>query len=360
MTTPAFDIIAQRNRLTRLELREFSMTGRRFARVRINDGRPVATVILSLRAEGGITGAQPNYLSSLEQGSGPANDPTQYAYGKLHLSEAHALAKGDNIRVAVIDTTVDARHPDLAGAIAATYDATGVADKPHYHGTGVAGVIAAHGKLTGAAPSVQVLAITAFGPKQSWKGMSWDIWKGIDWAGTSRADIVNMSFTGPADPEQHKLLAALQQKGIVLIAAAGNDGPTAAPAYPAAFPEVIAVTATDSNDNLFNKANRGTHIAVAAPGVAILVASPGGTYVMRTGTSFAAPQVSGVAALLLERNRRLDPAAVRSILTATARDLGPVGPDDQFGSGLVDALGALESASPKTSDVSGTINPPAN
>jgi len=360
ITTPALDAIAQRNRLTRLELREFSMTGRRIARVRINDGRAVASVIQSLQAEAGIAGAQPNYLYSLEQGSGPASGPPQYAYGKLHLSQAHALARGESIRVAVVDTMIDVTHPDLAGTVAATFDATGLASKPHFHATGVAGVIAAHGTLTGAAPSVQILAVTAFGPKQSWKGLTSDILAGLDWAGASKADIVNMSFSGPANPEMHILLTSLQQKGIVLIAAAGNEGPRAPAAYPAAFPEVIAVTATDSDDNLYAQANRGSHIAVAAPGVAILAASPGGSYQHRSGTSFAAPQVSGIAALLLERNRKLDPIAIRTILMTTAHDLGPPGKDDQFGAGLVDAMSAVEAAGERSTDVSARSAQPSN
>ena len=127
----------------------------------------------------------------------------------------------------------------------------------------------------------------------------------------------------------------------MLVAAAGNAGPHSRPLYPAADPEVIAVTATDADDKLFDQANRGTHIAVAAPGVAILAAAPDEGYRMQSGTSFAAAQVSGVAALLLERNRKLDPAAIRRILMSTARDLGPPGHDDQFGSGLVDAFSAV-------------------
>jgi hypothetical protein len=359
VTTPALDAIAQRNRLTRLELREFSMTGRRIARVRINDGRAVPSVIQSLQTEIGIAGAQPNYLFALEQaGSDPAADPTQYAYGKLHLSQAHALVRGSNVRVAVVDSMIDATHPDLAGAVAAAFDATG-SGKPHFHGTGVAGVIAAHGKLTGAAPAVQILAATAFGTRDS-RGTGMDILKALDWAGISRADIVNMSFTGPLDQEQQLQIKALRQRGAVLIAAAGNEGPSAPSAYPGAFPEVIAVTATDSDDALFDKANRGAYVALAAPGVAILVASPGGAYQMRSGTSFAAPQVSGIAALLLERNRKLDPSEVRSILTATAHDLGPPGRDDQFGAGLVDALSAVESAGMQPTEVSARGAQPAN
>ena len=114
----------------------------------------------------------------------------------------------------------------------------------------------------------------------------------------------------------------------------------------------------DADDRLFDKANRGTHIAVAAPGVAILAAAPGESYQMQSGTSFSAAQVSGVAALLLERNRQLDPVAIRRILTSTARDLGPAGHDDQFGSGLVDAFSAVESAAPKASEVSGSAAAP--
>jgi subtilisin family serine protease len=220
-------------------------------------------------------------------------------------------------------------------------------------------VIAAHGKLTGAAPSVQILAVAAFGSKAS-NGSSMNILKGLDWAGTSDSDVVNMSFAGPADSELHTMLAALRRKGITLIAAAGNAGSKSPPLYPAADAEVIAVTATDSEDRLFDRANRGAHIAVAAPGVAILAAAPNESYQLQTGTSFAAAQVSGVAALLLERNRKLDPAAIRRILMSTARDLGPAGHDEQFGSGLVDAFGAVQSAAPRSSDLSGSAAPPAS
>ncbi len=166
-----------------------------------------------------------------------------------------------------------------------------------------------------------------------------------------------MSFAGPSDGEMQLMLSALQKKGTVLIAAAGNAGPNAKPLYPAAYPDVIAVTATDADDKLFNRANRGTHIAVSAPGVAILAAAPGASYQMQSGTSFAAAQVSGIAALLLERNPKLDAAAIRRILMSTARDLGTPGHDDQFGSGLADAFGAVESAAPKSSDVSSAAGP---
>jgi subtilisin family serine protease len=190
---------------------------------------------------------------------------------------------------------------------------------------------------------VKLLSIQAFGTTRS-EGTSFNILKGLEWAVKQNADIINMSFAGPADPALQVLLAAARQKGVVLIAAAGNAGPRSRPLYPAADPNVIAVTATDPDDRLFDRANRGTHIAVAAPGVNVLVATPDGGYELTSGTSVAAAEVSGVVALMLERNRTLDPGEVRRLLTATARDLGPVGPDDQFGAGLVDAYGALSAA----------------
>jgi hypothetical protein len=349
----AVDAIARKYRLTRLDVQDFTLTRHRLARLRINDGRPVGAVIRSLQSDERILGAQPNYLYAMQQAAASGADPAQYSLAKLHLPEAHALAKGEHVLVAVVDTAIDAAHPDLAGVVAASFDATGAADKPHPHGTGIASLIAAHGKLTGAAPAVRLLAAHAFSSAAS-DGTSLNILKGLDWAGKSKASVVNMSFAGPADAELHAMLAALRANGAVLIAAVGNAGPKSAPLYPAADPNVIAVTATDADDKAFAQANRGTHIAVAAPGVNILAAAPDGAYLMQSGTSFAAAQVSGIAALLLERNPKLDAASIRRILMATAHDLGVPGHDDQFGSGLADALAAVKAASPKSSEVSGS------
>src|SRR5262249_4535163 len=137
-------------------------------------------------------------------------------------------------------------------------------------------------------------------------------------------------------------------KGMVLFAAAGNEGPQAAAAYPAAYAEVIAVTATDADDKLLNVANHGSYIAVAAPGVDIFVAAPGGNYEFTTGTSVATAHVSGVAALLIAPNPSLTPDAVKAILMKTAKDLGPPGRDDDFGAGLVDAYEAVLTQAPAT------------
>ena len=167
------------------------------------------------------------------------------------------------------------------------------------------------------------------------------ILKGLDYAAAHGAQIINMSFAGPKDALIERGIAATAAKGIVMVAAAGNAGPKSPPLYPAANPNVIAVSATDAQDKLFAASNRGGYIAVAAPGVDIFLPAPDEKYQMTSGTSFSAAYVSGLAALMLERNPALKPDDVRAILTKTARDLGAPGRDDLFGAGEADAYAAV-------------------
>ena len=341
---PTQDAIAARHNMTRLETRSFRLTGRTLHRWRLDGGGTVASMIRGLNREPQIAGAQPNYLYELTQDNTAAANGAQYAAEKLRLAEAHQFATGRGILVAVIDSGVDASHPELTGAVTANFDSSKDDTKPHPHGTGMAGAIAAHGTLLSGAPAVKLLTVRAFGPKaNSAQGTTFDIVKGLDWAAEQGARIVNMSFAGPPDPRMHDALLKAARKGMVLIAAAGNAGANSAPLYPAADPNVIAVTATDAKNALFLGANRGNHIAVAAPGVDVLVPAPEGSYQLTTGTSVAAAEVSGVAALLIERDPALTPSELRRILMNSARDLGPKGRDRDFGSGLVDALQAVKS-----------------
>ncbi len=164
---------------------------------------------------------------------------------------------------------------------------------------------------------------------------------GIDWAIKKGAKIINMSFAGPDDPMLQLALQKAHDKGVILIAAAGNLGPKSPPLYPAADPNVIAVTATDAKDQLLPQANQGSYLSVAAPGVDILEPAPNGGYQVTTGTSVAAAHVSGIVALLLEHDPTLNAAAVRDILTSSAKHHAPKGRDDQFGWGVVDPYRAL-------------------
>jgi hypothetical protein len=354
LTQQAIDTLARRHRLVRLESQAIGLTSTTFHRWQISDQRSVADVVRALEADTGVRAAQPNYRFTLQQTQAGAAGEYQYALAKLRLPEAHRLATGGSVLVAVIDNGIDTTHPELADVIADSFDATGRPALPAQHGTGMAGTIAAHARLTGTAPAARILAIRAFAPSgKTDESTSLAVLRSIDWAVANGARVINMSFAGPQDPEQALVLAAAAKKGVVLVAAAGNAGPKSPPLYPAADPNVIAVTATDPDDKLFVQSNRGRYIAVAAPGVDIVAPAPSGTYQFTTGTSVAAAQVSGIVALLLEAKPGLTPSAVRKALLSTARDLGPKGRDDQFGAGLADAYGAVQSltASPASAPV---------
>jgi subtilisin family serine protease len=345
------DAAARRLGLTPIETQDLALSGGRLVHFRISRG-DVSDAIRTLETEK-IGIAQPNYVFQLQQDAvvaalpPPNRDPAQYVINKLHLHDAHAIASGANVTVAVIDSLIDTTHPDLAGSVAGQFDAVAATDKPDEHGTGMSGAIAAHRRLLGVAPRARILAIHAFTPdaKHPQQATTQSIVAGIDWAISNGARIINMSFAGPYDPVLQLALKKARDKGVVLIAAAGNMGPQSPPLYPAADENVIAVTSVDEKDKLMPQANQGPHVALAAPGVNVLEAAPRASYNFTTGTSVAAAHVSGVAALILERNPGIDPATLEDALFTTARDLGAAGRDPQFGYGLVDpyrALNALE------------------
>ena len=258
------DALQRRYRLTRIESQTFQLSNATLYRWRIPDRRSVATVVRALEGDRLVASAQPNYLFTLQQSEAKSEgDPAQYELAKLHLPQAHTLARGGNVLVAVIDSGVDANHPELAGSIAESFDALAIPAAPHQHGTAIAGLIAAHGKLMGSAPDAKILAARTFDPKgPGAEGTTFNILKSIDWAAMHGARIINMSFAGPLDPAIHRSLEAAHKKGIILVAASGNAGANSPPLYPAADPNVIAVSATDAEDKLFGQSNRGRHITV--------------------------------------------------------------------------------------------------
>ena len=242
-------------------------------------------------------------------------DVAQYAVAQLRLPQAHTLARGMNVTIAVIDSGVDVKHPELANSVADTFDALGSKEGPHVHGTGIAGAIVAHARLMGSAPEARLLAIRAFGAGANGaESTSYVILKALDYAAEHGAQIINMSFAGPKDPMIERGIAATASRGILMVAAAGNAGAKSPPLYPAANPNVIAVSGTDAQEKLFAASNRGNHIAIAAPGADIFLPAPDEKYQITSGTSFSAAYVSGVAALMLERNPALKPNDLRAIL----------------------------------------------
>jgi len=338
------DELARRHGLVRLQSQNFTLIDSTIGLFRIAGRRAAETVSRELAADANVRSVQPNfrYVLQDQKAALTEGDPGQYAVAELRLPEAHKLADGANVTIAVIDSGIDTKHPELADSIADSFDALGSKEGPHVHGTGVAGAIVAHARLTGSAPAARILAIRAFGKASSGaESTSFVILKGLDYAAAHGAQIVNMSFAGPKDALVERGIAALAGKGIVMVAAAGNAGAKSPPLYPAANANVIAISATDAQDRLFTASNRGGYIAVAAPGVDLFLPAPDEKYQITSGTSFSAAYVSGLAGLMLERDPALKPEQLRAILMKTARDLGSPGRDDLFGAGEADAFAAV-------------------
>ena len=372
----AIDDIIARNRLERIASWRFRLTNSIIYRYRITDGRSVPTVVAALEQDQSVQAAQPNYIYTLQQPvaevagglkssevpqalpASSAGLPQQYAVDAINLREARRLADGSDVVVAVIDSGIDTTHPEVSGTVSDSFDAIGGEARPDLHGTAMTGAIAAHGQLMGIAPKAHVVAVRAFAgaqpagspaAKPSAQGTTFHVLRGLDWSFERQARIVNMSFAGPKDPALSRMMAAAHDKKMVLIAAAGNAGAAAAPLYPAADPSVIAVTATDARNGLYQGSNRGRYIAVASPGVDVLVAAPNGGYDFTTGTSVATAHVSGLVALMLQRQPDIDPERVRALLTSSGRLLervtAPDGAEER--PALIDASAAVHAAEAK-------------
>ncbi len=310
---------------------------------RIEDQRPVQAVITALSSDPRVMLVQRNMVYQRQSGAARA---AQYGFDMVGVPSAHELATGRGVKIAIIDSGVDREHGDLAGAVGEAFDATGNKDgKPDVHGTAIAGIIRARGLVSGVAPDATLLAVRAFftAPRSELpQSTSFILLRALDWSIQHGARVINMSFAGSRDAVIERAVAAAARRNVILVAAAGNGGPKAAPAYPAAYPEVIAVTAHDSADRLYTYANHGTYISVAAPGVDILVPALRNGHMFMSGTSMAAAYVSGILALMLERAPQLQPEDAMRVLTETAQDLGDAGPDASFGAGRVQARAALD------------------
>jgi subtilisin family serine protease len=345
--------LGQDLRLQLLSSDAVPLLGSTFHRYRIPDGRQVRNVVIALSRNGAVARVQPHYLFTLSDdapkadaapqpataapAAAPAQNPMQYSATALHLPEAHRIAKGQAVLIAVIDSGVDVGHPELVGASVDSIDTLGETIVPDAHGTGMVGAIIARRDMTG------VLALRAFGGQKT-EGTTLTIIKALDKAVEAKARIINMSFAGPGDPALARALFSAREKGAALIAAMGNAGPKAPPAFPAADPNVLAVTAVDQGGKLFANANVGPYVGLATPGVDILLPSPNGAYQMATGTSVAAAHASGEAALLLEKAPDLPPLELRSLMVSTAVPV-PSTRLDQTGGGLANPLAALEKLS---------------
>jgi subtilisin family serine protease len=227
----------------------------------------------------------------------------EYALRKVNASQAWSITTGSAaVKVAVLDTGVDDTHSELAGKVTQgpNYTSSPAADS-YGHGTEVSGVIAGRTNnnyfMASLGWNTSILAVKVLDDTGS--GDSVSIAQGIRWATDNGAQVINMSLSGPsASSAVSNAVAYAISHNVVVVAAAGNDS-SSVPTYPASYPGVISVAATDRNDNLANYSNRGPWVTMAAPGSGILTISPGEKYAVVSGTSFAAPEVAAAAALVL-------------------------------------------------------------
>ncbi|HEX7744290.1 MAG TPA: S8 family serine peptidase [Micromonosporaceae bacterium] len=323
--------------------------------VKVRTTRAAAELLRDLRKDPAVQSVSLDYRRRVTA----APNDEYYTYGDqkylntVRLPQAWDRTKGSTSQViAIADTGVDTAHPDLVGRIVAGYNAISPGSAPaddNGHGTMVAGIAAANTNngigvagvaWTGRVMPVKVLDRNGF-------GFDSDVAEGVTWAADHGAKIVNLSLGGPTDsPALHDAMKYAVGKGAVVVVAAGNEGDDT-PQYPAAYPEVLAVGATDTAGNLTDFSSSGDWIDVAAPGFGIVSTYPkafSGTYppyAIGDGTSLSAPIASGVAALVRTMYPTLTPAQVMGRLRATARDAGPRGIDPYYGYGVLDAYSAV-------------------
>lgn len=244
-------------------------------------------------------------------------------------------------RIGMVDSALDLDDPALDGRkirrqrVHQSQPGAGEAE----HGTAVASLLvgAPDSAFPGLLPESELIAADVF--SRDSKGRLFTdaarLATGLDWVASQKPAVINISITGPDGAVLRTAVRRLLRSGIALVAAAGNLGPDAPAQYPAAYPDVAAITAVDRELRVYPKANRGTYVTLAAPGVGIWTSGARGAGVFREGTSFAAPFATASLALLKLREPKLSPAVLLKRLKNKARDLGPPGNDPTFGWGLV-------------------------
>jgi hypothetical protein len=280
--------------------------------------------------------AAPSARIDLHHIYGFAEGPRLYAAGLVGDDPARSCALRSPVKVGIIDGPLNTGHPALQGVETVTTSVLETGEKPvsRDHGTAVAALIAGQdASFRGFAPGARIYAVTAFAAKGGGSARLEAVAKGLDWMAGQGVRIVNLSMEGSPNTAFEDILSRARSAGLVMVAAAGNEG-TSAPRYPAASDHTIAVTAVDAAGRAYPRANTGAHLDFAAPGVDLYVAKGvGGGY--RSGTSYAAPIVTALVARL--GSSSLDSALQG--LRRNARDLGTSGPDTQFGFGLIQTGG---------------------
>ncbi len=303
----------------------------------IPEGTDRASLVARLSGDPRIRLAQP--LQSFATRTGDYNDPyvdLQRGFQRMDVGDAHSWSRGEGVKVAIIDTGADTEHPDLRGRIAATdnfVDADAVQFRSDRHGTEMAGVIAAVANnregIVGIAPGARLLVFKACwqvrADADAARCNSFTLARALVAALDAHAQVINLSLAGPKDPLLSELIREGLRRGVLFVGAAAS-GPTGGESL-LHQPGVIEVASEESDTRAS---------LLYAPGHEILTLMPGGHYDFATGDSIATAQVTGVVALLLEKNHGLSAAAAGQVLRETSTGTGAAGASEH-----VDACGAV-------------------
>lgn len=314
--------------------------GREILRLSVPSDRTLTEAVDELRA------ALPGAIVDVNSLYGLQAGPRLYAKRAIGWPENSFLCAngGRDSRIGLIDGNLDLTHPALAGRspLPRSFLKSGEKPVPQDHATAIAALLvgkASGGAAEGLLPGAQLYVAEVFheGPDGKIRTSTLTVVVALNWLAEEKLRVVNLSFAGARNAVLSASLAEAHRQGMIVIAASGNNGPDAPPAYPAADRSVIAVTAVDAQNRLYAKANRGGYIDFAAPGVDVWTARAGGGGAYRSGTSFAAPYVAAVAAAELALNSRLSAGLLKEGMRHGALDLGPAGKDPGFGWGLARA-----------------------
>jgi hypothetical protein len=242
--------------------------------------------------------------------------------------------------IGMVDTEIDRDNPALVGqSLEVIRGAASAAQAGTAHGTAIAALLVGRSDSTtpGLFPQGRLLAVSAFehGDDGSDRMDAAGLVAAIETLVERGVGVINLSLSGPPNKILEQAVASAYERGVVLVAAAGNEGPGAAPSYPGAYSDVVAVTAVDRDLNIYRRATAGDYVDLAGPGVNLWTATSASNHGPSSGTSYAVPFVTAAAALLRAANRDLSPGEVLSGISLTAQDLGPAGRDPVFGWGLV-------------------------
>lgn len=299
-------------------------------RLRLPDGQDMLGAVDRLSRSVPAAPFDYNHIFILPEGEtsdGPA---------AMSLRPIGLVGSGAGVRIGVIDTLPDRKHPALAKQKLVVKDFAKKGSRDTAHATAVTSILAGHDPesgYSGLVPGASVFAANIFTVDRDGQPITdaATMIEALDWLVGQNVDVINMSIAGPQSALLEEVIQRLQKRGTTVVAAVGNDGPAAPPLFPAAFKDVIGVTATDLDGNVYRRAGRGDHVDYSAPGVGLKAAVSGGRYGVVTGTSFATPVVAALVGLA----KATEGASTTLAGEVNTRDLGAPGRDRIYGQGLV-------------------------